>query len=183
MSHPAFAVVGICPSELLFRYLFVCHSFDDIGPCNKHVALFFDHKDEIRQGGRITCTSRAWAENGGYLWNDSGGDGVLEKDVGISGQTVHTLLDAGSARIVQGDDGCSVFQGHRLHLDDLSCIGDTQWASEYSKIIGIYVNRTTIDLPIAWYDPISRDFVLLHIVMGTAMCDKFVEFDKGALIK
>ena len=107
----------------------------------------------------------------------------MEKDVRIAGQALDSFLDAGSARVVQRDDGRAVFQRHRLHLDDLVGVRNAERTAEYRKIIGIDEYLTTVDLAVARHDPVAGNFLPVHAVIGTTVRDEFIQFDKCPLIQ
>ena len=147
------------------------------------MAFVPDHKDKIGKRRRVARTARARPENGRELRHHTRSDRVLEKDVRIAGQALDSFLDAGSARVVQRDDGRAVFQRHRLHLDDLVGVRNAERTAEYRKIIGIDEYLTTVDLAVARHDPVAGNFLPVHAVISTTVRDEFIQFDKCPLIQ
>ncbi|RUP45734.1 hypothetical protein BC936DRAFT_147810 [Jimgerdemannia flammicorona] len=64
-----------------------------------------DHEGEVGQGGRVDGTASAWTHNEGELRDHAGGHDVALEDIGVAGQGVDTLLNAGAARVIEADDG------------------------------------------------------------------------------
>ncbi len=123
VSHTAFAGVHFSATEVGNGHLFVEHRLHHFGACHKHIAvlLFHDHKvcDRRRVDGS-TCTG---AQDGGNLRDHAAGHHVAPENLGITGQSVHSLLDTGTATVVETDHGTTVFQRHIHDLADLLCIG------------------------------------------------------------
>ena len=53
MSHSAFAAVSHGTTQFFLAYFLVDNGLHYVRPRHKHVALFFHHKDKVREGGRV----------------------------------------------------------------------------------------------------------------------------------
>ena len=97
MSHSAFAAVSHGTTQFFLAYFLVDNGLHYVRPRHKHVALFFHHKDKVREGGRVAGTTGTGTENGGDLRNHAACHCVLIKNVGISRKAFNTFLYACTA--------------------------------------------------------------------------------------
>jgi len=100
MRNAARIVVRHRAAEFVFRHFFVRDSLDDVGAGHKHVAGLVDHRDEIRNGGRINGTTGARSHNCRDLRNDSRSERVSQKNVGVSGQRHDAFLNPGASGVI-----------------------------------------------------------------------------------
>src|SRR5438067_2634972 len=103
MSYTAGLVVDRGAAKLLEVDLLVGHRTHDVRAGYEHVARALDHEDEVGHGGRVHRAAGARTHDPGQLRHDAGGHDVSEKDLGISPEADHALLDPCAARIVQPD--------------------------------------------------------------------------------
>jgi len=101
MGHPAAGAVGVGPPEFLHGHLLVGDRPDHLRTGDKHMAGFPDHEDEIGQRRGVDGPSGTGPQNYGELGNDPRGAHVVVKNVGITCQALHTLLDAGPTGIIE----------------------------------------------------------------------------------
>ena len=83
MRHSAGAVVCHSAAQFFFCHFLVSDCLYNVRTGNEHIAGLVDHRDEVGDRGRVHRPTRAWAHNRGDLRNDTGRNGVSEKDVGI----------------------------------------------------------------------------------------------------
>ncbi len=111
MGNTALGAVCRRSTEFFKRHVFASDSFDHSWPGDEHVAGAFYHEDEVRQCRRIYRSACTGTHNSGNLRDHARSQDIAEKDLGISTQSCHTLLDASSSRIVKANYRRSNFHG------------------------------------------------------------------------
>src|SRR5258708_35607281 len=96
---------------------------DDIGSGDEHVASLIHHEHEVGEGGGVDGSAGAGSHDGGNLRHHPAGQRVTQKNIGIASQRYDAFLDAGSAGIVEANDGSSGLEREVHDLDDLFRIG------------------------------------------------------------
>src|SRR5262245_17179847 len=100
------------PTELIEANVFVSHGLDHIRSGDKHITRIFDHHNEIGQGGRIDGTTRARTHDRTDLWDYAAGQGITQKNVGVTAEAAHALLNSRATRIVHADYRSTIFHCH-----------------------------------------------------------------------
>ena len=147
------------------------------------MALLFYHEDEIGEGGRVASSSGARAENSGDLRNNSRRYRVLIEDRGISRETVYTFLYTSSPRVVERDDGSTVFQCQLLNFYDLCSIAFAQRTSVCREIIGIDEYQTSVNFSVSCNHAVSGNLFFLHSEVGAPVRNEFIEFVERPFIE
>ena len=115
--------------------------------------------------------------------NHAGGEDVALEDFGIAGQAVDTLLDTGTARIVEADDGSTHLHGLVKHFADLVGDGFGQGASGNGEVLRIDEDETSVYSAVAGDHAVGERSVLLHAEVVAAVGGEHVEFFKTALVQ
>ena len=154
-----------------------------IGAGHVHVGGVLHHEDEVGDGGGIDVAAGAGAHDDADLGDDARGQGVLQEDVGIAGEGLDPLLDAGAAGVEKADDRGAVGQGHGLDLDDLGRMGARKGAAEDGEILGEDIDQTAADGAAAGDHAVAGDALGLHAELGRAVLDEHVGLLEGALVE
>ena len=77
------------------------------------------HQREVGEGRAVDGTTSAGAEDTGNLGNDARGKDVALENLGVTSQGVDTLLNTGTTRVVDTNDGSPHLHTHVHHLADL----------------------------------------------------------------
>src|SRR5579872_200716 len=150
---------------------------------DEHVRSFVDHDDEVGNRGRINCTAGAWSHDCRNLRNYPAIKGIAKKDVGITCQRHDTLLNAGSAGIVEADHWRSHFGGEVHDFDNLGGIGLGQRTAKHGEILGKDEYQTPFDAAVSGDEAIAVDLLLCHSEVVAAVRYQFVGFFKRALVE
>ena len=135
--------------------------FDHARSGDEHVGRFLDHEDEVGYGGAVDRTTGARSHDAGDLGHNPAGPDIAVENLAVGGQGVHPFLDAGTARVVQADDG-------RAHLDrqvhDLAYflrMSLTQRAADHRKILAEHKHFTAVDASVACHHAVAgvRSFI------------------------
>src|SRR5438445_7851843 len=101
MGDPRLCGMGHGPAELLVGHLLPGDRPDDLGTGDEHVGGVLAHEDEVGDRGGVDSPPGAGTEDDRYLRDDPGGPDVAVEDVGIAGKGRRSLLDAGTAGVVE----------------------------------------------------------------------------------
>ena len=183
VSDTTLGTVSISATQFFFSYLFIGHRLYHIGTGNKHVALLFHHKDKVGQCRRVAGTTRTRTQDGRNLRNNTRSDGVLIEDRCITGKTVHTFLNTGTARIIQCNNRRTVLQGKFLHLDNLGCIGFTQRTTVCGEVVSIHKNQAAVYLSVTCHHSISGNLFFIHTEIGATVVHQLIQFIERAFVK
>ena len=107
-----FLRVGAGAAQLFGGDDLVGDGLDHVRAGDEHVGAVAHHEDEVGHGRRIDGTAGAGAHDDGNLRHDAGRLDVALEDLGVTGERIHTLLDAGAAGIVEADHRSAVAQRH-----------------------------------------------------------------------
>ncbi len=176
---------GVNPrtAQVLRADIFAGNGLYHLRTGNEHVGCLVGHQDEVRQGGRINGSSGAGAENGGNLRNHSGSQNIAFENFGVAGQRGDTLLNTGTAGIVQSDDRSTGNHGLVHHLADFLRQRFRQGAAEYREILCEHEYQTSVDGTLSGYHAVAQEFGLLHAEIGAPVRHEHVEFFKTAVIQ
>ena len=123
VSDAAFFVVDPWSAEVVVGDDFVGDGFGDVGAGDVHVGGIFDHDDKVGDGGGVDGSAGAGSHDGGYLGDESGGEGVSQEDICVSAEAFDSFLNAGSAGVVESNDRGSGFHGEVHNLANFAGIG------------------------------------------------------------
>src|SRR4029079_7729335 len=93
------------------------------------------------------------------------------------------FLDAGSAGVIDADDGDAVAKRKLLHLDDLLRGHLTERATEDRRVICVHRDATPVDLAEAGDDAVARDLAVLHPKAMRAVGGDDVELHERSLVE
>ena len=170
-------------SELLLRYVLARDGLHDLRAREEHVRGLAAHDDEVGQGRRVDGTAGAGTEDSRDLRDHTRRHHVTHEDVGISCQSVHALLNAGAARVVQTDAGCAVAHGHIHHLADLLRHRYRQRAGRNREILCEDIYQTALDGTVTCYHAVAEGMFLLHTEIIAAVRDEHIELLEAALVQ
>ena len=183
MRHAGNGIVRYGTAQVFCRHFFHSDRFDDLRSRNEHVARVLYHVDEIGQGRTVDGTAGTGSHDDRNLGNDSGRLGIIHKDAAKSGKGIDTFLDAGTAGIIDTDNGSSHFECHFLYLADLVGMHFPKRAAFDGKIFCIGKDEAAIDIAVSRDDAVAGDFLLFHAKIGAAVMDKLADFGKTAFVK
>lgn len=167
VAHSRDLRVHFGSTETLFGDDLVCDRLDDFRSSHEHVARILHHEDKISQRGRVDRTASAWAHDQGNLGDNAGGVDVALEDLCVTRQTVYTLLDASTARVVHANHR----RTHKRSLvhdfaDLLSvCLGQTTAHSR--EVLGVGKDNLSVDGSLACDAAIAWNLLLLHPELNT----------------
>ena len=170
-------------AQFFSRYFFGRDRLDDGRARKEHVRRIFDHEDEVHQGRAVYSTAGAGPHNDGNLRDDARCSRIIHEDAAKPGQGIDAFLDAGTAGIIDADDGSPHLQGHFLHLGNLVGMHFAKGTAFNRKIFGIGKDQTAADRTVAGNDAVAGDFLFLHVEIHTAMMDELPHFGEAAFIK
>ncbi len=145
--------------------------------------MLLGHEGEVGDGGGVDGAAGAGAEDGGDLRDDSAGQSVAEEDVGVAGEGDDALLNAGSAGVVEADDGSADAQGDVHDLDDLGGVGLGERAAEDGEVLREDEDDAAVDAAVAGDEAVAGDALLGHAEVGGAMGDELVGLLEGAFVE
>lgn len=183
VAHSGDLRVHFGPTETLFGDDLVCDRLDDFRSSHEHVARILHHEDKISQRGRVDRTASAWAHDQGDLRDNAGGVDVALEDLCVTRQTVYTLLDASTARVVHANHR----RTHKRSLvhdfaDLLSvCLGQT--TAHSCEVLRVGKDHLSVDGSLACDAAIAWNLLLLHPELNTPVALKHVELHERSLVK
>ena len=183
MGDAALLSVDVRPSKLLGRDVLVGHLLHDLGPGEKHVGRVAHHDHDIGDGRRVHGAAGARAEDERDLRHLTRRQDIFEKDVGVAGEGVHALLDAGAAGIVEPDDGRPGVDRHLHDLADLFGIGRGQGTAEDREILGEDEDQPAADGPVTGDHAVGVGLLSIHPEFGAAVGDEGVVFLEAAVVE
>ena len=169
-------------SQLLLGDVLSSHGLHHIGTGDEHVRGIAHHEDEIGDGGGVHSTSSAGSHDQGDLGDHSGRQSVALEDLRVSGQRVATLLNTGTARVVQTDDGSTHVHGLVHDLADLLGVGAGQRSSQHGEVLGEQEDQTAVDGTVTSDHTIAGVVLLLHSKVHATVSLQLVVLAEGALI-
>eukprot|EP00128_Syssomonas_multiformis_P013753 Colp12_sorted_trinity150504_noHs@3106 len=123
VRHTGDGGVGVGAAKHFLGHVLLGHGLHHVGASHEHVRRVLHHEDEVRHSGTIDGATSAGAHDQRQLGDHTRSVHVLQEHVRVTAQTVHALLDSGSAGVVETDDGGTDSQGHVHHLADLLGVG------------------------------------------------------------
>ena len=108
MRHTALGSVNARSSELFLADFLAENALNDGGTCEEHVGGVLHHDREVCEGRGVNRSTGAGTEYSRDLRHDTGGKDIPLEYLAISGQRIDTLLDPGSAGVIQADEGGTV---------------------------------------------------------------------------
>ena len=183
MGHPGKGVVDFGPAQLLGGDLLAGDGLDHLGTGDVHVGGLLHHDDEVGHSGGVDRPAGAGTHDGRDLGHHSRGVDVALENLAVTAQGFHPLLDAGSARIVEAQDGRAVAHGQVHDLADLLSEDPGQGASEDGEVLRENVNQPVVYLTPAGDHPVAGDLFVLHAEIGAAVHPEPVEFLEGAFVQ
>ena len=183
MGHAALGRMNRSAAQLFLRHLFAGHGLHDLRAGNEHIAAALAHQDEVGQRGRINRAAGARSENSRDLRDNARSEDVALEDFGITGQTVHALLDTRAARIVDSDHRSPVFHRHIHHFADLSGEGFGQRTAEHGEILREHVYLTAVDRTVAGYDAVAEIGLFLEAEIIAAVLYEHIELFEGTFVE
>ena len=97
------------------------------------------------------------------------------EDFGEQGDRSDTLLDAGTAGVVDADDGAADLQREFLHLDDLAAVGFGKRTAEHSEVVGEDRNGAAVDCAQTADHAVAVGTLLLHAELVAVVADELVD--------
>jgi len=170
-------------AQILMRDLFADHGLDDVGARDVHVACLLDHEDPVGESGRIDCAARRRPHDGDDLGDVAGGDRVAVEDTPIALQGENTFLDAGSAGIIDGNEGLAGLDRHVHHFPDLFSVHFSEASADAGKILGGRKNGSAVHLSETGYDAVGVDFLFSEPEQRRAVFHKKLGFLEGPLVE
>ena len=149
--------VHVGTAQVFLADVFAGNGLYNLGAGEEHVADAFGHDGEVGEGGRVDGAAGAGAEDCRNLGNDARGKDVALENLGVAGQGVDALLDAGAARVVEADDGSAHLHGHVHNLADFQGHGLGQRAAEDGEVLGEDVDETAFDCAVTGDDAVAED--------------------------
>ncbi len=170
-------------AEFFDRDIFEGHGLDDLGTGQKHVARAVDHPYEVGQGRGVDGAAGTRARDEADLRDDATGCDVAPENLAVSTESVHTLLDAGSARVIDCDKGRARLQRHVLKPADLVRMGLTEASAEHGFILCECVDRSTVDHAAGRDDAVARYLLFLEAKIVASVQNLGTDLLEGALVK
>lgn len=112
------------------------------------------------------------------MGDDTGGEGVAQEDVGVSGEADDAFLDAGAAGVVDADDGGAVAHGHVHDFDDFFGVDAAEAAAEDGEVLAEDVDEAVVDGSPTGDDTVAQDAIVGHAEVVFAVGDEAVDFSE-----
>ena len=183
VGHAALGGMHHGAAELVDGDILARDGLDHLRAGEEHIAVLLRHQDKVGQGRAVDRAAGAGAEDGANLGHHTAGQDVALENLGVAGQGVDTLLDTGSARVVETDDGGADLHGLVHHLADFQCHRLAQRAAEDGEVLGEHIDHAAVDGAVARHHAVAQERLLLHVEVLATVCDKHVEFFKRALVE
>ncbi len=183
MCHAALGGVNRCAAEILLAYILSCYSLDHRGACEEHVGETLCHDGEVGQGRAVDGAAGTRPHNGGNLGNHSRRHDVALENLRVAGKGVDTLLDTGTAGVVETDHGSPHLHRHVHNLADLLRHSLGKGASEYCEVLCEHVYQTAFDCTETGHHTVTEDMLLVLAEVCAAVCHKHVELLETTLVE
>ena len=175
--------VHVGAPQLVERHVLVRHGLHHVGTGDEHVARIADHHNEVGDRGRVDRAARARAHDRGDLRDDARGQHVPEKDVGVTAERNHALLDPCATGIVQSNDRRAGLHGEVHHLADLLGVRLGERTSEDREVLGEDVHESPVDPPEPGDDAVAHHALVIRDELRRTRQDECVELTQGALVE
>ena len=178
MCHAGGLVVSHGAAQFLGGNLLAGDGGDDLRAGDEHLTHALYHEDEVGQRGGVGRAAGAGADDDGDLGDNARCDGVVEEDLSVARQSVHALLNTGTAGIVNTNQRCSDLQSCLLAVDDFLGVHQTQTAADDGEVLGEDVNQSAVDRAVAGHYAVAVHLLLFHAKVGASVLSKGIQFYK-----
>ena len=169
-------------AEVLRVNILACNGFYHLRTCKEHITCAFGHQNEVGKSRGVNGTAGARTKDHGDLRNDPRSKDVTLKDLTISGERGDTLLNTSAATVVHANDRSTVLHSHIHNLTDLLCHCLGERTTVDREVLGIDINKTTVDSSGTGYDTITEELLLLHAEVVTTVKLEHVVFLERILV-
>lgn len=107
----------------------------------------------------------------------------MVEDVTEASKGGYALLDAGTARVIDGDDGRSHFESEFLNFHDFVSRRASERATVNGEVERVNEDESSVNFAVARYDAVAKEDILVHAEVVASVRDKLVDFDEGAFVK
>ena len=139
------AGVRVGTSQLLEGDVLARHRADHVGSGDEHVRGALHHEHEVGDGGGVDGAAGAGAHDQRDLGHHPAGPDVAVEDVTVAGEGGGSLLDPGSAGIVDADDRRADRHGQVHDLADLLGHDLTERAAEHGEVLAEHEHLAAVD--------------------------------------
>src|ERR1035437_3991421 len=183
VSHARLEAVDLGAAQLLEPDLLAGGHLYHVGPGDEHVADFLDHQDEVGHRRALDGAPSAGPHDEGELGDDAAVVDVAGKDIGVTRQADHALLDPRAAGVVDAKTWAADLGGPVHDLDHLLGEDLPQAAADSSGIVGEDGDLAPVDVPVAGDNTIPGDALVGHAEVLVAVQDEGVELDEAARVE
>ena len=183
MGHARLLAVDAGTTKVVGADILADDGLHDFRTREEHVAAHIGHDDEVGEGGRIHGATGARTEDGRNLRDDTRSVDVALEDLSVTGEGAGTLLDTGTARVADADDGSANFHGLVHHLADLQRHGLTQGATEHGEVLGVDVDDAAVDGAVTGDDAVAEVLLLVETEIDGAMGHEHVSLFEAAFVE
>jgi len=170
-------------AQFLGGYLLPGDLLDDGRAGDVHVARAFGHEDPVGHGGRVDGAAGRGAHDGRDLRDDAGGGRVAEEYLAVTGEGVHSLLDAGTAGIVKADDGDAALHGQVHDLAYLLRVHLAQGPAHGGEVLRVGTHGATVHSAVTGDNTLGGHVDLLHAEGVSSMSHKQIQLVEAPCIE
>jgi hypothetical protein len=170
--------VGVGRADVFHGTDLARNRLDHVGSADEHVRLSANHDQEIHEGGRIGRTTCARTGDHRNLGNQARSRDVVVEHLAVTGEGVHTFLDARATRVVNDDDGHARLHGVFHEVADLLRVHLAQAATGDGEVLADHGDRTAFHITHTGDDGVGRHVLARKTeVVGVVMdvCAEFLE--------
>ena len=172
-----------CATELLLGYILAYNGLHNLGTGEEHIAGILLHNHEVGQCGRVNSTTCARTKNQRNLGNNTARHNVALENLCVTCQSVHTLLDTCTTRVVQTDNGSTIAHSHIHNFANLLCHSERQRTCRYGEVLCENIDKATAYGTVTGNNTISQGVALLHTEVHAAVGYEHIELLKATLIQ
>ena len=183
MSNAALGGVGRRTSQFLVGDLLTGDCANDVRTGDIHVAYAVHHKDEVGNTRRVHRATGARSENDRNLGHHTGGECVGTKDLGVTVEREHPLLNPRATRIVDLHEGCAGLERELQRLGNTLGVFFSERSSQNGEILGREKNLPTVDETASADHAVSRQSPILEAERGRASFDVRLVFNETLLVE
>ena len=183
MSNTRLGVVSHSTAQSLSSNLLIGYGLDNGRAGDEHLGALVNHVDEVSNSRGIHSTASAWSHDYGNLRDNAGSSGIAVEDTCIAGQGIYSLLNTGTAGIIDADNRSTHLHSQILNLPDLLGMHLTQGTALYGEVLCKSINQAAINSTIAGNNALSRQVLLLLAEIGAAMLYESIQLNERAFIK
>src|SRR5829696_5889539 len=166
MGVSGLGVVRASAAELFHRYVLAGHSLDHIRTGDEHLRGLVDHDHEVSESRRVDMAPSSRTHDQRDLRYHTRGMGVPAEDFTVKAERDNTLLDTGTASLVETDDRTTCLQREVNDLDYLLAVHLAQAAAENGHVLAEHADRSSVDRAEAGDDTIAVGSAFLHTERG-----------------